>query len=308
MQTARQLSYPLKPKPRMEMELKDVIDVYLDYLEMNNMSGHTITTYSRGLLKFCKYVYERYNRPMIVNEITMEDVEAYLYDMIKEKGYKITTRNNALAIITGFYSFCDVKGYTHKNIAVNIIFINEGRREKEFLTEEEVLKIIDTSEIKLIKLVLQTFYYTGLRISELTNLKVKDVDLVKSKLYVFDGKGKVDRIIPISTKLKGLLIDYLNNWRNKKIMTDRFFTTRTGSISKEYIGKGLQIAIAYSGVESRSKITPHSFRHAFASNLVDKGVDVVKVQKLLGHKSLLTTGIYTHSNMDRLNDAVNKLK
>jgi site-specific recombinase XerD len=119
---------------------------------------------------------------------------------------------------------------------------------------------------------------------------------------LMDVKGRKERRIPMNEKLKKILLDYLNDSR-VDMGTDNFFSCRTGSISVIRIEEVLRETLKAMGIEKQ--ITPHVLRHSFASNLLERGVDLFRVQKLLGHELLETTSIYLHTNMEELERAVN---
>lgn len=153
-------------------------------------------------------------------------------------------------------------------------------------------------------MVLQTLYYTGMRIGELTELEVGDVDFESNVIHIRNGKGDKERTVPLHKELKKVLLEYVNNWR-LNVVSDYLFCTKTGRISQVYVSSELRKTLMLAGINKA--ITPHTYRHTFASRLIKKGVGVVQVQKLLGHESLLTTGIYTHSTIEDLSQAVTTL-
>lgn len=147
--------------------------------------------------------------------------------------------------------------------------------------------------------------YSGLRISEALNLTLSDVDLGKELISVKNTKNKIDRTIPINSKLKSVLKGYLENGREDR-KTENFFSTYPlGQISLQCVNKKLRNVVKNVGIEK--KISAHNFRHSFASNLIIRGVDVVTLKKLLGHRHLKTTSIYCHTNFEELQEAVNVL-
>lgn len=287
-----------------EIKLKQGIDLFIENEKMLQKSKHTCRSYHETLKRFCKYIYEKYNRPITINEITTGELEEYLFYLVNIRKNAVRTRNDTLTIINIFYKFCTIKGYCSKDVAETIEYVRSNKKERIFMTESEVKIIFDTVEKPLIKLVLQTLYYTGMRIGELTELKVNDVDFEGNLIHIRKGKGDKERTIPLHKELKKLLLEYLNNWR-LNINSEYIFCTKTGRISQVYISSELRKTLMLAGIQR--DITPHSYRHYFASNLIKKGVNVVQVQKLLGHESLLTTSIYTHVRIDELDEAIKTL-
>ena len=133
---------------------------------------------------------------------------------------------------------------------------------------------------------------------------MRDVDFEHEHVFVKDGKGNKERKIPMNDKLKKILLDYLSDER-VDIGTDNFFSCRTGRISPVHTEEILRDTIQEMGIEKQ--ITPHVLRHSFASSLIERGVDLFRVQKLLGHENIKTTSIYLHTNMEELEKAVNMI-
>lgn len=285
-------------------QLKQTIDLFIDNQMMLQRSKQTCRSYHETLKRLCKYFYEKYNRPIALNEINTIELEEYLFYLVNVRKNSVRTRNDALTIINLFYRFCRIKGYCINDVTEGIEYARCGKKERIYMTESETKIIFDTVEKPLIKLVLQTLYYTGMRIGELTELKVDDVDFDGNLIHIKKGKGGKERTIPLHKELKRLLFDYMNNWR-LNVNSEYIFCTKTGRISQVYISSELKKTLILSGIQK--DITPHSYRHSFASNLIKKGVSVVQVQKLLGHESLITTGIYTHSNIVELDEAIKTL-
>lgn len=152
----------------------------------------------------------------------------------------------------------------------------------------------------------QTMFFTGGRVAEMTRLKLNEVDLKKNMLHIIGGKGNKDRDIPISLRLNKILTHYLKRIRKPEVQTDRFFTTMTtGGISANYINGCIRNAVVKLGW--KKDVSAHVLRHSFSSNLLAKGASVVNIQKLLGHSSLAVTTRYLHQDKDTLHEAVNLL-
>jgi site-specific recombinase XerD len=168
----------------------------------------------------------------------------------------------------------------------------------------EIVALLDSVKSPLLKILISTLYYTGLRISECINLELDHVDLQNEVIYVKYGKGKKDRNIPISKKLKAILNDYLKSTR-LDTNSIKLFCTRTGSISPSYVNRVLNVSSKEAGIKKH--VTAHILRHSFASNLLKHGIDIVKIQRLLGHAHLRTTCIYIHTTIEDLRDSVDVL-
>jgi len=162
----------------------------------------------------------------------------------------------------------------------------------KLLSKEQIKKLLETTNnIKHI-LIIKLLYSSGLRLSELLNLKRKDIDFEKNILYVRKGKGKKDRITLISENLR---LDLLKYYSNNIFKTEYILEGRKGKYTQKSVQKVLNVL----GKKIGLNIHPHMLRHSFATHLLDSGTDIRHIQKLLGHSDISTTEIYTHvSNKD----------
>ncbi|KIL36897.1 hypothetical protein SD70_31205 [Gordoniibacillus kamchatkensis] len=287
------------------MELTDAVIKFRQYQLASDKSESTINSYANDLHHFHHYITSKYNCEPYLSDITPEDIEEYLYFLKDELGYTSASRKRKLAVFRTFFGYCFRKKFCEVNPVLYVESIRLEQKERIYLSEKEVQTIVDRIEHPLIKLVVQTLYYTGMRISECLNLKVQDVDFAKNVIKVTKTKGKKERHIPINPKLKTLLLHY---WEHGRTSTDTDFffgTNYTGRLSRSYVNK--VIANIVSELGWSSEINCHSMRHAFASNLVKKDVHIVHIQKLLGHTSLTTTSVYTHVKKADLEKAVSYL-
>ncbi|WP_016993638.1 tyrosine-type recombinase/integrase [Lysinibacillus boronitolerans] len=263
----------------------------------------TIKAYCEDLTQFNRYLQEMYNGPMYLEDITQKDLENYLYYLKEVRGNQPISRKRVLGCMRSFFGHAYKNEWCDQNVSAKLEPIKVQQKERQYLSEKEVNQFVDAIEHKLIRLVAQTLYYTGMRISECLNLQVDDVDLEENLIHIRHGKGNKDRFVPINAKLKELLVDYKDNW---KVESDYFFATQnTGTLSKTRVAKVFRDTNQALGW--KKNVTAHILRHSFASKLVQNDVHLVKISKLLGHSSLKTTSIYVHSNMDDLKDAVNTL-
>jgi integrase/recombinase XerD len=285
--------------------LVEAILKFKHYQLSADKSASTIQSYANDLLHFFNFITKKYNCEPYLSDITAEDIEDYMYVLKHDLNYTSASRKRKLAVFRTFFNFCFRKKLTETNPVVYVEPVRLEHKERLYLSEDEVHTIVDHIEHPLIKLVVQTLYYTGMRISECLNLQVKDVDFHNDVVKVIKSKGKKERHIPMNPKLKSLLIQYSENDRSDS-RTDHFFCTNyTGRLSRSYVNK--VIAAVVSKLSWSDEINCHSLRHAFASNLVKKDVHIVHIQKLLGHTSLTTTSVYTHVHKADLKQAINSL-
>ena len=287
------------------MLFSEAANKFFDYMTSIDRSPGTIDIYSRDLVIVRRFLEERNNGPVYIEDVTQDDLEAFMRFAKEVKGYSANTKSGFFYTLRSFYKFAYKKDIVAKNIAVSMDFMKMPKKERNYLTEEEVEATIEEIDNRLIKLMATFLFNTGLRISECRNLKLDDLDFKERIIHVRQGKGKKDRVVPMNNKLYDLLLDYKDNWRDA-YTSDYFFGTRkTGSISYPHVNSTISKAAKKAGI--KKQVSCHILRHSFASALVKKNVGLVQIQKLLGHESLAVTSIYTHINIEALSDAVNVL-
>ncbi len=284
------------------MNFMDVVRDFLAYQETKGHSNGTVDTYKKSLEYFHRFLSEEWNAPVFLEDIREADIENFL-GYLQQRQAKPNYRKKNLGILRSFFKFCVKKQYLQFNIAQGLDSIKVVSKERVYLTDQEVARIVEAADNLLVKVMITTLYFTGLRISELTNLTLMDVDLGNDVLYV-QGKGAKERHVPIHDNLKSLLLTYREKWR-PELGTDYFFCTFSGSVSAVYFRQMLKETVAKAGIGK--KVTPHTLRHSFASSLVRKNVPLVRVQKLLGHSSLNATSVYTHTNLEELRESLNQV-
>jgi len=284
--------------------LSRAIEDYISYIKIIGYSKETICGYKKQLEYFRRYLISFYNYPPYFEEVTLSDIEGYLIYR-KEKGDAACSRARMIYILRAFYNYMCKKGLCETNIAARLDTIKFNHKERDYLTESEINELIYSIDHPIIRVALQSIYYTGMRVSECTNLKYGDVDFDNNLIHITNGKGSKSRNIPMSNKLKGLLEEYKYTYR-VYIKSEYFFATKkTGKISSCYINRKINEAVSKLGWNK--KVSAHTLRHCFASTLIKNNVNVVNVQKLLGHASIKTTSIYVHCNLEELYETVNLL-
>jgi integrase/recombinase XerD len=278
---------------------------FLQYMDTIDRSPQTIIGYNKDLTQFNKYIIKKYNCKTHIQNITSQDIEDYLVYLKKEKNYAPASRSRNLYTIRSFFSWAYKKNIITRNISLSVESIKLQQKERIYLTHNEIEKLLKSIKHPLINLVVRTLYMTGLRVSECLNLTLNTVDLNKKVIHVISGKGNKDRIIPISDKLYLYLKKYIEKDR-PNVNSNIFFATKnTGKLSSQYINKTLAEVTKKLGWSK--KVTCHTLRHSFATRLVEKDINLVQIQKLLGHSNLKVTSIYTHSSINKLKSAVNSI-
>ncbi|RAP29622.1 hypothetical protein C2W64_03272 [Brevibacillus laterosporus] len=287
------------------MLLMNTVEIFLEYMSSIGRSEETISGYGKDLVYFTRFLENKYNCESYMDEITVSDIEEYLHYLKEERGYAPASRLRNLHTLRSFFAYAYKKELVVRNIALSVEKIKVQQKERTYLADGEVERLVHAIDHALIRLVVIVLYMTGLRISECLNLTVDDVNLEEKVIHVVAGKGNKDRLIPISLRLLPLLQEYLQEKRPKTGSPLFFCTKKTGMLSPVYVNKVITEAVKKLGW--KKKVTAHILRHSFASQLVKNDVNLVQIQKLLGHSSLNVTSIYTHTNLDQLSDAINTL-
>lgn len=282
------------------MELYDFIEDYIKRLTMRTHSYKTVLSYERVLKKFLYFTEGVRNVSVDLCEISVRDVEGFL-EYESERGLHPSSLNHSLYVIRAFFDYLEKRDLVKKNYARVIEPIKYIKKERVHLSEEEIEGLIKRVEGEVYKAAIATLAFTGLRISELCNLKYSDVDLQEGIIKVEGGKGAKNRVIPINKKLERRLKEYI---KDKAPYEGHFFMVDSKSISSHMVNSRLKRA----GEDlEKGNITAHILRHSFATNLIRKGISPFVVGKLLGHSDIRTTGIYVHSDLLDLKNAIEEL-
>ncbi|HWQ31065.1 MAG TPA: tyrosine-type recombinase/integrase [Negativicutes bacterium] len=279
-------------------------EMFIENCKVLERSPSTISQYDKYLTGLEKLLSCKYNRPVYVEEVKAGDLEQFIFKEYNLSEYSTSVQHSVITAFKSMYSYlarkniCENTGKMIKNIKVETA-------ERATVSEIELRKLMQHIKASTARAVIYTLYYAGLRINEAINLKLEDVDLEKDELHVKETKTGEDRTVPINARLKKVLEDYLSDGRID-YRTDYFFSNYPkGRVSAQGINKQLRNAKAKAGINK--DITAHSMRHSFASNLVQRNVDIVTLRNLLGHKSIRTTSIYCHTSLEELEEAINVL-
>jgi integrase/recombinase XerD len=286
--------------------LININEFIYEHLPMLDRSKETIKGYKNDLYMFNDWLLDTFEKKPTLLDINHKIIEKYLFFLKQQKNYADNSRIRQLHSLSSFMNYAVRENKITINPCRNVSRFSVSKKERHALTEEEIFQMVKAvGERTLTGVMILTLYYTGMRIGELCNLNLNDVNLTSNIIHIREGKGKKDRIIPISPKLKEILSYYLQSIR-PELLSKRFFaTSRTGKFSQAYARNLIKQVERKLGWEKN--ITCHVLRHSTATNLLKKGVSLLQIQKLLGHSSLRTTEIYLHTNVEELHDAVSKL-
>ncbi|MFA5276529.1 MAG: tyrosine recombinase XerC [Candidatus Omnitrophota bacterium] len=280
------------------------IEKFMRYLEIEkNYSAHTILNYKLDLEDFKKFC----------GEIDIEKID-YLYlrkylAVLKEKNLGNRSVGRHLSTLRSFFRFLTRENYLKTN---PILMLSSPKLEKHlpsFMTEAEVAKLIESAFAKDEKderglrdrAILETFYSSGLRISELVALDLNDIDFISGIVKVM-GKGRKERVVPIGDAALNSIRKYLDK---RKVKGEVAFLNKNGKRITTRGARGIvEKYLKFSG--AHKGISPHTLRHSFATHLLNRGADLRTVQELLGHANLSTTQIYTHLTTEKLKSVYDK--
>ena len=281
-----------------------LIQKFIEYLEYEKgYSKKTIISYENDLELFNNYLKE--NKINSIKNIDYNTIRKYLSHLHDNK-YEASSVSRKISALRSFFKY-NIKEQTITNNPMTLI--SNPKKEKKlpkYLNYEEIEKLINSIEIDTKegiqeRLIIELLYSTGIRVSELVNIKIKDIKIKENQINIL-GKGNKERIVLFGEKAKEIIKIYLNTYK------DEF----KGNISNQYLlinkkGKQLttnKVELIVKDVLRKSalkiNIFPHTLRHTFATHMLDSGADLKSVQELLGHENLKTTAIYTHISNERL--------
>lgn len=283
---------------------EDAITRWQEVLTAGMRSKATIKGYRITLNMLKNYVEGNRNSKVYLEELKGSDIESF-FNYLKTRGNTTATTATHQVKINAFFRYAAEQKWIEEDISKVMLKIKRKSAPREYLSPEELELMMKKINNPMMRVFLKTLYNTGLRLNEALSLETNDVDFEKQEILVRNGKGGKNRKIPISNKLEVILTEYFENIRTKRETERVFATGQTGKLSEHYVKTMLRKAIKESGLKKR--ITCHVFRHSFATNLVKKKVNILVIQKLLGHSNITTTTIYLHADDEDLRNAVNEL-
>jgi tyrosine recombinase XerC len=292
--------------------MKALIEKYLKYLSVErNASEHTIISYQNDLTSFLEFTAEVNEQPdeqVDLSSITRLNIRLWLGEL-SEKGLAKTSIARKVAALRSFFKYCFKRGYIDKNPAYLLVVPKKEQTLPKTATVEDISRMMESVEIDTAKglqdrAILELFYGTGMRLSELTGLNVSDIDL-KQRQVTVHGKGNKQRIIPLGNTVANILQQFIER-------RPELYGERTDSDAKKALfiaASGQRIydravqAMVENYLKQTSEVTqksPHVLRHSFATHMLDNGADIRIIKEFLGHANLAATQVYTHTSMERL--------
>lgn len=302
----------------MDYKFRNILDEFINY-QRNELthSEHTIRNYIIDIESYYEWCEKTHFN---IFEMSIRQFRQYIV-ILERAGYARKTQNRHLSAIRSFYDYLIINNQCKSNPASGIISPKNEKKLPHVMKKEEISLLLNSFDYKEInraknnllfakylrnKCILELIYATGARVSEVSGLKVHDIDFQNAQVKLF-GKGSKVRIVPIYNSCMNLLKKYLEEARDillKGKRNDNLFISDTGlcytpDMIRKMFKKGCKIA------KIDTSYSPHSLRHSFASDILEGGADLRSVQEMLGHSNLSTTQIYTHIESSRLKNIHN---
>jgi len=294
------------PHPRFSKILYD----FESFLSVErNLSPQTRQAYVYDIDRFAEYLVIRYTRMPAIEAVTTDDIRAYLERLQEKHHLRSTTLARTISSIRQFFEFCIERKYLQTSPADPIHNPKKPKRLPVFLVANELKGLLsapDRSEWRGRRdyAILVVLAFTGIRLKEIIGLDLDDLDLTARHIRVL-GKGSKERIVPLNTIVVDALTDYLRE--RPATPEPALFLGRAGHRIAPRTVEGLVVKYARQAGIFKKGISPHKLRHTFATLLHMKDVDILEIQALLGHSSITSTQIYTHTYSGKLKSAVEKL-
>lgn len=292
------------------MNWSEKIEDFSNFLKFEkNFSGNTLDAYMRDVRKLESFTISELDN-LSPQNITYENLQEYIYQLSKNK---ISERSQARAIssIKAFFKFLLEDDYRTDNPATLLEGPKLGLYLPDTLSEEDINRIItcidNSTDIgKRNKCILEVLYGCGLRVSELIDLKISNINFKESYIMV-EGKGEKTRLVPLANTTAEFITSYIHTVRNKTKINKKyedtlFINSRGTNMSRVIVFIIIKELTQKAGISK--SISPHTFRHSFATHLLQNGADLRFIQEMLGHSSITTTQVYTHLKTEELRDVI----
>lgn len=287
-------SKPVEVKNGMPDSHLKALSTFRDYLEGQRKSASTIHTYSNFIELFLRFHSSR-----TLSDLSLRDVELFLEQIIAKGKYSISSHRQC---VSGLKHFSKLEMGLNFN-PEDLFLPKKDKKLPVVLSSTEVVILLKVTKNLKHRAILGLLYSCGLRIGELLNLKLSDVDLDRNTIYVKNGKGRKDRNCPLGERIRPMLLNYAQTYQPKVYLFEgeeegqRYSATSVRQFLKR----------SCAAAELTKHITPHTLRHSYATHLLENGVDIRYIQQLLGHSRPETTMIYTHVTERKISEIVNPL-
>ncbi len=277
---------------------------FLNYLLVDKgLSNNTVKAYEADISSFFQWLD---NEDLKYKNLQEDHINQYISFLFQRK-MRSSSVNRKISSIKSFYIFLVKRNFVKNSPLNNLVTPKQEKYLPESMSEAEVDKLLNSPDVSnkienRDKAMIEMLYATGMRISELVNLKITDVDMKRCVVKVF-GKGSKERLVPFGETALDSLKSYLND-REQSSSKEIFLSNRGKKMTRVAFWQRVKVYLIRENL--KNSISPHTLRHAFATHLLNRGADLRSVQLLLGHSDLSTTQIYTHIAKQRLSDVLKK--
>ena len=277
---------------------------FLNYLLVDKgLSNNTVKAYEADISSFFQWLD---NKDLKYKNLQEDHINQYISFLFQRK-MRSSSVNRKISSIKSFYIFLVKRNFVKNSPLNDLVSPKQEKYLPESMSEAEVDKLLNSPDVSnkienRDKAMIEMLYATGMRISELVNLKITDVDMKRCVVKVF-GKGSKERLVPFGETALDSLRSYLNE-REQSSSKEIFLSNRGKKMTRVAFWQRVKIYLIRENL--KNSISPHTLRHAFATHLLNRGADLRSVQLLLGHSDLSTTQIYTHIAKQRLSDVLKK--
>ena len=277
---------------------------FLNYLLVDKgLSNNTAKAYEADISSFFQWLD---NEDLKYKNLQEDHINQYISFLFQRK-MRSSSVNRKISSIKSFYIFLVKRNFLKNSPLNDLVTPKQEKYLPESMSEAEVDKLLNSPDVSnkienRDKAMIEMLYATGMRISELVNLKITDVDMKRCVVKVF-GKGSKERLVPFGETALDSLKSYLND-REQSSSKEIFLSNRGKKMSRIAFWQRVKVYLIRENL--KNSISPHTLRHAFATHLLNRGADLRSVQLLLGHSDLSTTQIYTHIAKQRLSDVLKK--
>ena len=277
---------------------------FLNYLLVDKgLSNNTVKAYEADISSFFQWLD---NEDLKYKNLLEDHINQYISFLFQRK-MRSSSVNRKISSIKSFYIFLVKRNFVKNSPLNDLVTPKQEKYLPESMSEAEVDKLLNSPDVSnkienRDKAMIEMLYATGMRISELVNLKITDVDMKRCVVKVF-GKGSKERLVPFGETALDSLKSYLNE-REQSSSKEIFLSNRGKKMTRVAFWQRVKVYLIRENL--KNSISPHTLRHAFATHLLNRGADLRSVQLLLGHSDLSTTQIYTHIAKQRLSDVLKK--
>ena len=273
---------------------------FITYLSSEKrFSEHTIKSYTTDLKQFTSFLSSEFQIIDEINEISFQIIRTWIAYLL-EKGLSPRSVNRKISTLKTYFKFLIREGVLIENPMTKVVAPKSKKRLPIFIEEDQIASLLNEVQFEegfigqRNKLIIELFYVTGIRLSELINIKISDVDFNNQSIKVL-GKRNKERIIPLSSNVVNDLNIFIeNNQQNKYLFTNlegnKLYNKLVYRLVNKYIGE----------ISSVNKKSPHILRHTFATHMLNNGADINAIKELLGHANLSATQVYTHNTIEKL--------